>query len=153
VNPLVVWRICAATYADRIFTGEGSLRVNGRWHPKGIPVIYTSDSRALATLEILANAAGAASLHDRLWVMASAEIPPGLIHAPATYPENWRENPPPDSTRAFGKAWFSSAKSPALRVPSAVVPGEFNYLLNPLHPEFAQLKFSPPEAFHFDRRF
>jgi RES domain-containing protein len=153
VSSVTVWRINAATYADRVFTGEGSLRIHGRWHPKGVPVIYTSDSRALAALEILANANGAPSLHDRLWVIASAEIPASLIHAPSRFPDNWRVNPPSDTTRSFGKTWFNSAQSPALRVPSAVIPGEFNYLLNPLHPDFAKIKLHPPQPFAFDARF
>jgi RES domain-containing protein len=153
VNSIIVWRICAATFGDRIFTGEGSLKVQGRWHPKGVPVIYTSDSRALSALEILVNAENSVSLHDRPWVIASAEIPVDLIRTPESVPEDWRKNPSPDSTRAFGHDWFSSRRSPAVRVPSAVVLGEFNYLLNPLHPDFARLTFSPPEPFHFDPRF
>ncbi len=71
----------------------------------------------------------------------------------ARFLDDWRDQPPPASTRAFGDAWLASRRSPAVRVPSAVVLGEFNYLLNPLHPDFARLTFSPPEAFHFDPRF
>lgn len=136
-----------------MFTGEGGLHIKGRWHPKGVPIVYTSDSRALAALEILANATGPSSLHDRRWVIGCAELPVALIHSPKRFPEDWRGNPAPESTRAFGKAWIDAADSPALRVPSAVILGEFNYLLNPLHPRFAEVRLHPPQAFAFDSRF
>lgn len=153
MSTISVWRICAATYADKIFSGAGGLHAQGRWHTKGTPVVYTSDSRALAALEVLANTLGASSLRDRLWVIARAEIPDALIHIPKRCPEDWRDHPPSDSTRAFGKAWIKSAESPALRVPSAVILGEFNYLLNPLHPDFTKIKLHPPQPFAFDARF
>ncbi len=152
MSSIIVWRICAASYGDRMFTGEGSLRVKGRWHPKGIPLVYTSDSRALAALEILANADSSTLLHERPWVIAFAEIPSNLIHVPESVPENWRQNPSPESTRAFGSNWYDSRRSPALRVPSAVVLGEFNYLLNPLHPRFTEIRFGKAEPFSFDPR-
>ncbi len=153
MSTVSVWRICTATYSERIFNGEGGLHFKGRWHPKGVPIVYTSDSRALAALEILANTKGAATLRDRIWVMARADIPGDLIQMPARYPEDWRDHPPPDSTRAFGLAWIKAGESPALRVPSAVILGEFNYLLNPLHPDFAKIKLHPPQPFAFDARF
>ncbi len=153
MSTVVVWRICAATYSDRIFTGEGGLYLKGRWHTKGVPIIYTSDSRALAALEILANTLGACSLQDRLWVIAKAEIPTTLVRMPKSYPADWRSNPIAESTRVFGKSWIKAGETPALRVPSAVILGEFNYLLNPLHPDFGKIKFSPPQPFAFDSRF
>lgn len=153
MNAVIVWRICAATYSELMFNGEGGLYAKGRWHPKGLPIVYASDSRALAALEILANTLGSSSLQDRLWVIASAEIPSALIKIPARYPSDWRSNPSPESTRTFGKDWLSSADAPVLRVPSAVILGEFNYLLNPRHPDFTRITLRPPQPFAFDARF
>lgn len=153
MSTIDVWRICAATYADDIFSGDGGLHAKGRWHHKGLPIVYTSDSRALAALEILANTLGTGSLRNRLWVMARAEISPSLIFNPERYPDDWRSNPPSDTTRNFGKAWIKAGESAVLRVPSAVILGEFNYLLNPLHPDFAKIKLHPPQPFAFDARF
>jgi len=52
----------------------------------------------------------------------------------------------------MGDAWIKSGRPAALRVPSVIVPGEFNYLLNPRHPDFSNLKFGEPAAFLFDPR-
>ncbi|HXN36377.1 MAG TPA: RES domain-containing protein, partial [Opitutaceae bacterium] len=71
---------------------------------------------------------------------------------PLRHPLAWRIYPYSPSTQRFGSAWAISRRSVALRVPSVVVPGEFNFLVNPAHPEFTKLKFAPPEPFWFDRR-
>jgi RES domain-containing protein len=56
------------------------------------------------------------------------------------------------SSRALGDYWLASELSPVLRVSSSVVPAEFNYLLNPLHPEFAGIQVEAPVIFAFDER-
>ena len=153
MSVLQTWRICPATYAADMFGGKGGLYFPARWHSKGRLSVYLAESRALAAMEILANTQDCSALHSHAWNIARADLPASLVETPARFPDDWRDQPPPASTRAFGDAWLASRHSPALRVPSAVVLGEFNYLLNPLHPDFARLTFSPPEAFHFDPRF
>lgn len=153
MSVLQTWRICPATYAADMFGGKGGLYFPARWHNKGRLIVYVAESRALAALEILANTQDRAALHTRPWIIARAELPVSVIETPARLPDDWRAQPPPASARAFGDAWLASRRSPALRVPSAVILGEFNYLLNPLHPDFAGLTFGPPESFHFDPRF
>ena len=148
-----VWRISPAERSATLFSGEGGLYAEARWHPKGHRIVYTAESRALAALEIMANVPGHAQLHRHAWVIAEARIPLEAIEVPARYPEAWRLVPAHDSTRLFGQAWLVSLRSVALRVPSAVIAGEFNYLLNPLHPDFSRLSFGAPEAFRFDPRF
>jgi len=152
VNSLRVWRLCPATYAADPFSGVGGLYFPARWHNKGRRIVYTAESRSLAALEILANSHDRAAFAARPWVLAWADIPLPMVENPATYPDDWRAHPPPASTRAFGDAWLAAARSPALRVPSAVIAGEFNYLLNPAHPGFAQIRLGPPESFSFDPR-
>lgn len=153
MSVLQTWRICQAAYSADMFGGKGGLYFPARWHNKGRLIVYTAESRALAALEILANTHDRAALHANAWTIARAELPASLIETPARFPDNWRAQPPPASTRAFGDTWLASSRSPALRVPSTVILGEFNYLLNPLHPEFSRLTFSPPEPFSFDPRF
>lgn len=153
MSTVVVWRIAPAARESSIFTGAGGLYVEGRWHPKGCRMVYTSESRALASLEIMVNVPDRRELGRHAWVIASAEIPASLILRPARFPLDWRVIPSGDATRAFGKDWLDSAVSPALRVPSAVVLGEFNYLLNPLHPDFSKINLSAPQPFAFDARF
>ncbi len=152
MSPLVVWRLCAARYAGTAFSGEGARLYGGRWSPPGLPLVYTSESRALAMLEVLANADEPKVLLDLPWVLVSAEVPPAAVEKPARYPESWRQFPHPAETPPFGGAWARAARSVALRVPSAVVPGEFNYLLNPAHPDFKDVRLGPPEPFSFDPR-
>jgi RES domain-containing protein len=67
-------------------------------------------------------------------------------------PKHWRSDPPPPEVRSIGDDWVHAASSAVLRVPSALVPGENNFLLNPEHQEFAKLCFGKPLAFHFDPR-
>ncbi len=152
MSSLVVWRLCAAKYAATAFDGEGARLYGGRWSPKGIAVNYTAESRALAVVEVLAQVDDRARLADLRWVLISAEFPEALIERPARYPAESRQFPRTLTTQAFGESWAKEARSVALRVPSAVVPGEFNYLLNPAHPDFSRVKIARPEPFSFDSR-
>ena len=152
MSSLFVWRLCAAKYAATAFDGEGARLYGGRWSPKGISVNYTAESRALAVVEVLAQVDDRARLADLRWVLVSAELPEALIEKPARYPADWRQFPRTLTTQAFGESWAKEARSVALRVPSAVVPGEFNYLLNPAHPDFSRVKIAKPEPFSFDPR-
>lgn len=152
MSAIRVWRICPAIYAADAFGGQGGLYFSARWHNKGHRIVYTAESRALATVEILVNTLDRGALASRPWVLASADIPVSLIERPARYPDDWRAHPSPVSTRKFGDAWLAAARSPALRVPSAAIAGEFNYLLNPLHPRFGEIRYGEAEPFYFDPR-
>jgi RES domain-containing protein len=70
----------------------------------------------------------------------------------AALPNNWRAEPPPKRIRSIGDEWIDTRASAVLRVPSAVIEGDFNYLLNPTHPDFPKLKFSDAKRFRFDKR-
>jgi RES domain-containing protein len=148
-----VWRICKAEHAATAFTGEGALLYPGRWHHAGTPVVYCSESRALAALEQLVH------LHrNRLpphVVCFGVEIPDGLaIREVRTedLPAEWRRQPGSPELRDIGTRWAESGETAVLRVPSAVVPGEHNFLLNPRHPDFGRLTIGKPEPFAFDER-
>ena len=119
----------------------------------GLNVAYSAESRALAALEVLVNVRDPKLLFAQPWVMISAKIPDACIERPVRVPEDWRVTPHPRATQAFGAEWIRAARSAVLRVPSTVVLGEFNYLVNPAHPEFSKISIGPPEAFSFDPRF
>ncbi len=133
-------------------SGDGAYRRGGRWNPPGIRVVYCAESRSLALLEVLANIKRPALLGDQAWVLIPIEIPVNLIEKPARVPDSWRDTPYTAASQAFGAEWVQAQRSAALRVPSAVVPGEFNYLLNPAHPDFKRIKAGQPEPFAFDAR-
>jgi RES domain-containing protein len=148
-----LWRICKAEHAATAFTGEGALLYPGRWHHAGTPVVYCSDSRALAALEQLVH------LHrNRLppdFVCFSVEVPDDFATrevGSAELPAEWRHQPGPPELRDIGTGWAESGESAVLQVPSAVVPGEHNFLLNPRHPDFGRLGIGNPEPFAFDER-
>jgi RES domain-containing protein len=152
VSALLVWRLCAAKYARTAYSGEGAELFGGRWSPPGVAVAYCSDSRALAVVEVLANADEPDRLGAVQWIMVPAEISSELTEKPSRFPESWRHYPHTQETQTIGAQWVQAQRSVALRVPSAVVPGEFNYLLNPAHPQFTKVRVGKPEPFSFDPR-
>jgi RES domain-containing protein len=152
VSELLVWRLCAEKYLVHAFDGEGARLYGGRWSQRGLPLSYCAESRALAVVEVLANADEPTRLTNIAWRLVPAVIPESLIEKPARYPDAWRTYPYDPATQEFGSLWAEQLRSVALRVPSAVVPGEFNYLLNAKHPDFRQLQIGDPEVFAFDAR-
>jgi RES domain-containing protein len=78
------------------------------------------------------------------WVTIPVRIDEPFIEIADSLPDNWRQLPAPPSTREFGSRWVAECRSAVLRVPSIVVGGEFNYLLNPRHPDFARLETGDP---------
>jgi RES domain-containing protein len=135
----------------------GASLFGGRWNHKGTPVIYAAESRALCALEVLANADELAAdyisieieIPDDVLIMELSLYPrPGV---PAL-PPGWNSNPSIDATRDIGTNWAKALKNAVLLVPSAVIPRERNYILNPAHPEFGKIRFATPEPFYFDKR-
>ncbi len=115
-------------------------------------MIYTASSLALSALEILANRTN--ELPDD-YVAVSVEIPDDLTIitlSEAELPTNWWTNPHQVETRNLGNAWALDLKSAVLKVPSAVIRWEPNYILNPAHSEFDRIRFGEPEAFVWDDR-
>jgi RES domain-containing protein len=80
-----------------------------------------------------------------VWV----DIPDELITIvePETLPADWRAVPAPKSTRKLGDEWFNSQRTPVLKVPSTVIPVEYNFVLNPSHPEFEELAIGGVQDF------
>jgi len=149
---ITAWRLCKRKRAAEAFDGRGAEKTPGRWNAAGLRAIYTAENRSLAALEVLANAEDKSLLTAVSWVTIPVQFDPVLVHAPKKFPEDWRQVPAPESTRSFGALWLKELRSVVLRVPSAVTLGEFNYVLNPLHPDFSKLKIGSPEAFSFDAR-
>jgi RES domain-containing protein len=115
-------------------------------------MVYLAESRALAALEILAHVEDPLVLRDAAWIAMSLSFEESLLEKPGRFPEDWRATPAPRSTQLLGSRWVREARSPLMRVPSALVLGEFNYLLNPLHAAVKQIKVGSPEPFLFDAR-
>lgn len=152
MSNLTLWRLSPGYHVDKAMSGEGAYRRGGRWNPPGIRVVYCADSRSLAVVEVLANVKRPALLGDQAWALIPIEVPEELAEKPARVPDSWRDTPYTAASQRFGAEWVQAERSAALRVPSVVVPGEFNFLLNPAHPGFKRVKVGKPEAFAFDPR-
>ena len=147
----IVWRLLTARLADAAFTGEGARLYGGRWNRKGVPMVYTAGSQSLATLEMLVQDE---PLRAR-YAMISVGLPKNLkIERVAVeeLPADWRDLEARDQTQAIGTAWAKRKSSAVLAVPSAVIPAEYNYLLNPLHPAFSKIEIGEPQDFITDLR-
>ena len=146
-----VYRIGRSKYATDL-TGEGARLFGGRWNNKGIPCLYTSESRALALLEYSVNV----NLDDvpRALTMAIIDIPDSSIKiiTEAELPGNWKQAPAPKETKDFGSSLFKDEKYSIFKIPSTVIPEEFNYLLNPLHTDSSSFKLIDVQDFIFDVR-
>jgi len=116
-------------------------------------VVYTSASLSLAALELFVNLEPEELPEDL--VAIGARLPDDLEIATlegAQLPHGWQHAPAPASLQAFGADWVSKGTSAVLGVPSAVIPTERNYLLNPAHRDFRRIEIGRPEAFRFDSR-
>ena len=113
-------------------------------------MIYTSGSAALAALEMLVHLSRMATLPA--YVVISCDFDEKLVTEVDKLPKNWRRFPAAPELQAIGDAWVKSGKSAVLRVPSAVIPAESNYLLNPVHAKFGRIRIGEPERFELDLR-
>ena len=150
------WRISKRGYAHSpvsAFDGEGSRRRGGRWTPAGRRVAYASTSLALASVEYFVNLDPADAPPDlvSLRVEITDNINIETVETEAL-PANWRHNPFPRELQLIGEQWLSSGSSVCLLVPSAVIPEEFNILINPVQADFKALRFWEPVDFKFDPR-
>ena len=150
---LTVFRLGKHVYGDQLFSGQGGLYASGRWTPRGRPVVYTSASISLAVLEYTVN------YRRRGWVPATvlgrAVIPANVRVETISIdklPANWFVAAPPTQLQALGGGWLERGETAVLKVPSAIVTEEWNYLLNPLHPDFRKFRISSPKPFNFDQR-
>jgi RES domain-containing protein len=151
-DPVTVWRLCARQKAEAAFTGNGAYRRGGRWNLPRTRVVYCAESRALAAMEILVHVEDMEDLAQLEWRAMAVTLPWEAIERPDRFPSSWGKYPYSPATQKFGSAWAHAGRTVALQVPSAVVPGEFNFLLNPEHEMFARLKIAPAEPFRFDSR-
>jgi len=147
------WRIAKKKYAASAFDGKGSRRKGGRWSPKGFPAVYTAQTEALAALEQFVQLGDEGQ--NIQFVCFKIEIPKevrikGIDNS--SLPGNWRESPAPPALKAYGAEWLAQGKTAVLRVPSILIASEYNFILNPLHPDFRKIIISPPFDFCYDPR-
>ena len=155
---MIGYRICQAAYAASaadMIAGTGGLYSSGRWHSAGKRIVYVSQNLSLAAHELLVHYPK--RKHSLKFAMCSIDIPGALVMSlPAfgvtTLPAGWDSQPPRHASQAIGDSWLTAKASAVLEVPSVIIPGEFNYLLDPMHPDFGAIKAADPKPFSFDPR-
>lgn len=148
---MLVWRLFPAPFRSTAFTTVGGLYAAIRWNHFGVVMVYTTTSRARAALEFFVNLEPNEAPDDLL--IAEASVPDKFVATLdlALLPPNWR-GLNHETCRYLGSDWAASRGSLALKVPSAVVGGEWNVLLNPKHPRFAQVQIAGSKPFRYDER-
>ena len=153
-----VWRIASDTpdYEADDLSGAGAEKTGGRWNAKGTPVVYASETRAMACLETMVHLnLGSLPLNrylvaievpDDLWAQARREIARNLQIG-------WDAEPAGRVSIRFGTEWLKAKTSAVLVIPSIVVPEECNVLLNPLHPDAASVTSTKVRRWTYDYRF
>lgn len=142
-----LWRVVVTDVVDTAFRKPCSMP--GRWTTEGTSVVYAADSIATAILEYLAHLDG--DPPSPLY-LAKATVPGTLTLVAAGLPSTWRSPDYQPEVQAIGDEWADARSSLVLEVPSAVCPGAFNYLVNPMHEDARQLKVDNPTSFDLDRR-
>lgn len=151
---MLLYRIAKSKYI-RDLSGEGARRAGGRWNSKGLRVLYTANSTALATLETLVHSPLQIVPKNR--AIATLEFPEQLSILQvklSQLPDQWWTYPPSPELAKIGDQWWHEQSSLALSVPSSITPnGEGrNLLLNPLHPNFPQISIVKVENLVFDSK-
>ncbi len=149
---MIVFRLSKSKFASDL-SGKGAEKSGGRWNSKGTAMVYTSASRALCTTEI--------AVHTPLgnlpldYKLISIEIPDEIAiqeFAQKDLPNNWKSIPHSHSTQLLGDKFIADSLYMVLKVPSAVVQDEFNFLINPNHAESHKIIIKAIEPFNFDER-
>jgi RES domain-containing protein len=150
---VAAWRVIDERFGRSALSGEGGLHASGRWHRRGRRVVYLAGSLSLAALEVFVHLQRSDSKIP--FVAIRVDIPDRIAIETVearSLAADWRMEPPSAATQDLGLEWLASGRTPLLRVPSAVIPIEFNYILNPGHRDAASIESGNPEPFRFDSR-
>jgi RES domain-containing protein len=149
---MLIYRICRAEFATELKASG----LAGRWNHDGQRVLYASATRSLAALEQLANRSGL--ILNAPYSVMIIEVSDSINSLRAVSPEmlssDWRRFSGYGRLQDFGSDWYRRLESLLLRVPSVLVPQEYNYLIHTRHPDFGtQVRLVGVEAFDWDNRF
>ncbi len=149
---MLLYRVCRTQFANDL-SGTGSRIYGGRWNSPGMAAVYTSESKSLAVLEILTNTPPGIliSYFSILTIEISGkffidEIPE------ETLPKNWNEFPAPDILARLGDKWLKQGQNLLLKIPSAIISSESNFIINPAHADFKKVKIIFTETLDLDKR-
>ena len=147
-----IYRLTKEKYKDDL-SGKGAETHGGRWNSKGTRMLYAADSRALAKLEVAVNMP--LNKLPKNYYMTALILPDHLISdydVNALKGKDWKNNPPIKFTQTEGDEFIVSGNTMAMKVPSSVVEGDYNYVLNPEHKDADKIEIVSSEKFNFDMR-
>ena len=148
---MILYRISRCTYANDL-NGTGARLFGGRWNSIGKQATYLASSCSLAMLEVLVHLQPLMIPDDYCLVEVEVSDKHVLTIATDILPDNWTDICPPQILARIGDDFLKKQEYFMLKVPSAIVPAEYNYLLNPLHPDMKKVKIIKKEPFDFDSR-
>lgn len=149
---MIIFRLTRKKYSHEL-SGAGAAQSNNRWNSKGVEMIYCAESRALALAEVAVHLTLATMPSD--YVMLEIEVPDSIkidTLSSNNLPEGWNEFPPRYETQKLGDTFVHANKYCLMRVPSTVVQGDYNFLINTHHKDFKRLKIKGINVFPLDRR-
>ncbi len=147
---MIVYRITTEQWSKSL-TASG---YPARWSAKGRFVIYTAESRSLACLENLVHRSGEGN--NALYKVMLIDIPDNMKIEnldESSLKKNWHTMENYFYCQSLGSIWLNESTAAVLKVPSVIIKKEHNYLINPNHPDFGNIKLSGIEDFDFDKRF
>lgn len=148
---MIIYRLAIEQYSDDL-SGTGSRLFGGRWNLVGVPVVYATENISLSALEILVRTGRNFIPPD--YMLLKIDLPDNLTVSSITknkLKKDWKEDL--GYTRFIGSEFVKTNSALALKVPSAIIDDEFNFVLNPHHPEFKKVKIRSISPFRFDKRF
>ncbi len=147
-----VFRLAKRAYADDL-SGKGAEKAGARWNSKGTAMLYTSQLRALCVVEIAVHLpiGNIPSVYSMVEIEIPGELETEVVSEEILY-EGWNSLPHSQFTQNIGDKFILQNKFLILRVPSAVVKGDCNYLINPGHKDFNRIEIVNISPFSFDER-
>lgn len=147
-----VYRLTREKFAGTL-SGKGAALKGARWNSVGVELIYTAANRSLAMAEVAVHFTLATLPSD--YIMMAIFIPDDIPLKKLTtidLPINWNIFPHPLSTQFVGNQFVTENKYCVLQIPSVVTAGDYNFLINPNHPQFKKIKIVVTTKFPFDKR-
>ncbi|SHO55210.1 RES family NAD+ phosphorylase [Vibrio quintilis] len=145
-----LFRLSHADFAG--LSGQGGLYGAGRWHEKGSLVCYTASSRSLCVLERLVHESMAdmpSLVMMTIWIPDDVSV---IRKSVKQLPAGWDSMPDAGAAKAVGQAFLKENQALLLQVPSVVVRDEYNYLINPRHPDAGQIQIVDTSPYYYDQR-
>jgi RES domain-containing protein len=147
---MIVYRLANEEFTHDL-SGKGAKLYGGRWNSIGMPAVYTTEHISLAVLEILVHIKTFQTPLNNYLITLEIPLSTALVSIDnKKMKRNWKDDP--SYLQSIGDEFLHSKKSLVLKVPSAIIEVENNFIINPAHPDIEKIKILSAENFIFDKR-